>query len=173
MCSADGWDRRPLPVGPPSDVASVGCIVVAVCMYAADSNITAGCCWRLSLSFSLISACSGLFAAGREIGETGSHGHVRTSVNGTVPSWKAGWVHALTSSNLVSSATAIPALTRAGIAVPGLRGGSGDARTWTALPLLMTSIIACFVQVSHAGCSQEAPPAAEVSDDSHLDQSHR
>lgn len=34
--------------------------------------------------------------------------------------WKAGWVHALTSSNLVSSATVIPALTRAGIVVCGL-----------------------------------------------------
>lgn len=33
--------------------------------------------------------------------------------------WKAGWVHALTSSNLVSSATTIPALMRAGIAVSG------------------------------------------------------
>ena len=33
--------------------------------------------------------------------------------------WKAGWVHALTSSNLVSSATSIPALTRAGIVFPG------------------------------------------------------
>ena len=33
--------------------------------------------------------------------------------------WKAGWVHALTSSNLVSSATTIPALTRAGIAISG------------------------------------------------------
>ena len=31
--------------------------------------------------------------------------------------WKAGWVHTLTSSNLVSSAKPIPALTRAGIIV--------------------------------------------------------
>ncbi len=29
--------------------------------------------------------------------------------------WKAGWVHALTSSNLVSSASTDPALTRGGI----------------------------------------------------------
>ena len=34
--------------------------------------------------------------------------------------WKAGWVHALTSSNLVSSATTIPALTRAGILFSGV-----------------------------------------------------
>ena len=36
--------------------------------------------------------------------------------------WKAGWVHALTSSNLVSSATSIPALTRAGIFLSGIDG---------------------------------------------------
>ena len=34
--------------------------------------------------------------------------------------WKAGWVHALTSSNLVSSAILIPALTWAGIVIGGL-----------------------------------------------------
>ena len=34
--------------------------------------------------------------------------------------WKAGWVNALTSSNLVSSATQIPALTRAGIFFSGV-----------------------------------------------------
>ena len=36
--------------------------------------------------------------------------------------WKPGWVHALTSSNLVSSATTVPALTRAGIFVFGTDG---------------------------------------------------
>ena len=36
--------------------------------------------------------------------------------------WKAGWVHALTSSNLVSSAIVIPALTWAGIFFSGVVG---------------------------------------------------
>ena len=73
------------------------------------------------LSYGLICWRPGLFAEVRRIGETASHDHVRTALNPAMPSWKAGWVHALTSSNLVSSAITIPALTRAGITVAEVR----------------------------------------------------
>ena len=60
---------------------------------------------RLSLSFSLIPSRSTVFMGGRRLSETPSRGRVRPSPNASVTSWKAGWVYALTSSNLVSSAT--------------------------------------------------------------------
>ena len=57
------------------------------------------------LSFGLICWHPEPFAEVRRIGETASHDYVRTALNPTMPSWKAGWVYALTSSNLVSSAS--------------------------------------------------------------------
>jgi len=70
--------------------------------------------------FVSVRRCPGLSADIRRRTESASHGHVRTSLNGRPPGWKAGWVYALTSSNLVSSAISIPSLTRAGITVSGV-----------------------------------------------------
>lgn len=63
-----------------------------------------GAVWGRGLSFGLICWCSGLFTEVRGIGETASHDHVRTAPNPTLPSWKAGWDCALTTSSPVSSA---------------------------------------------------------------------